>query len=86
MAQRSRWGFLKTTAWAIPMAAAISDALVSVVKIEGSSMQPTLNGRGGSAAVCDWVLVEKTCKWRHEVHRGAVIVLWCAPGACKPST
>jgi signal peptidase I len=46
-----------------------------VIRVDGASMQPTLNPRG--AGERDWVLVEKwSVKVMHRHERGDVVVLW----------
>jgi signal peptidase I len=61
--------------WAIPAAITFTDVIASVIKVEGASMQPTLNPP--SSSVSDWVLVEKlTIKVWRRYTRGEVVVLW----------
>jgi len=61
--------------WAIPAAVTFTDVIASVIKVEGASMQPTLNPP--SSSVSDWVLVEKlTIKVWRQYTRGEVVVLW----------
>ena len=49
--------------------------VASVIRVDGASMQPTLNPRGAEGR--DWVLVEKwSVKLLHRPRRGDVVVLW----------
>ncbi|KAJ9530392.1 hypothetical protein QJQ45_000766 [Haematococcus lacustris] len=68
-----RW--LLHVAWCVPVAAAFTDACASVVRVDGTSMQPTLNT--DIASGCEWVLVEKVSyKWLRRYSRGDVAVFW----------
>lgn len=67
--------FAKSLAWSIPVAVAFTDCIASVIRVDGTSMQPTLNPEGSASP--DWVLVEKaTYKWLHRYNRGDVAVFW----------
>lgn len=79
----SRWqGFIRQFLWTLPAGVAVHDMLGSVVRVDGLSMQPTLNAKGTSTP--EWVLVEKfTVKWRHIYRRGDVYVFWCAATRCS---
>lgn len=66
---------LKASAWWVPIAIAGTDLVATVIRVEGESMQPTLNPEG--ATLSDWVLVEKiSYKWLHRYTRGDVAILW----------
>lgn len=67
--------FLKRGAAALPVGIAFTDLVASVTRVDGPSMQPTLNPAGQQA--CDWVLVEKiSSKLFHKYYRGDIVVLW----------
>jgi len=67
-------GFLKQVAWSLPVAIAFTDCIACVIRVDGQSMQPTLNPDPDSR---DWVLVEKvTYKLFHRYKRGEVAVFW----------
>lgn len=50
-------GSLKNLIWAVPIGVACTDVLGSVIRIEGTSMQPSLNPSGSMFQ--DWVFVDK---------------------------
>lgn len=55
----------------------VTDYFGSIIRVDGVSMQPTLNPEGSPSH--DWVLVEKfSVKLFHQYHRGDVVVLWWA--------
>ena len=67
---------LKRFAWGASVGLACTDSVATVVRVDGTSMQPTLNPGVGHQAP-EWVLVEKlSYKWRHKYSRGDVAVLW----------
>lgn len=67
-------GFLKQVAWSVPVAIAFTDCVACVIRVDGQSMQPTLNPDTDSR---DWVLIEKvTYKLLHRYTRGEVVVFW----------
>ncbi|KAI8469445.1 MAG: mitochondrial inner membrane signal peptidase [Monoraphidium minutum] len=72
--------------WSVPFAVTFTDVVASVIRVDGASMQPTLNPRAPRAAAAapgarDWVLVEKwSIKLMHTPQRGDVVVMW-APDA-----
>ncbi|PNW88383.1 hypothetical protein CHLRE_01g027100v5 [Chlamydomonas reinhardtii] len=69
-----RW--LRQVIWWLPAGIAITDTVVSVLPVEGSSMAPTLNPDGDEQWP-DMVLVEKVSyKWLHKYQRGDVAVFW----------
>lgn len=66
--------FLKQVAWTIPVAIAFTDCVACVIRVDGQSMQPTLNPEPGQK---DWVLVEKVSyKLLRRYQRGDVAVFW----------
>lgn len=68
-------GFLRQFLWTLPLGVAVHDVIGSVIRIDGRSMQPTLNAPG--ADMPEWVLVEKvSVKLKHEYERGGVYVFW----------
>jgi signal peptidase I len=69
---------LKRFAWGLTVGLACTDSVATLVRVDGWSMQPTLNPGGGSSDQgSEWVLVEKlSYKWRHKYSRGDVAVLW----------
>lgn len=70
--------YVRCFLWSVPVAIATTDLLASVIRIDGQSMAPTLNPDAASTSSPDYVFVEKvSIKWFHQLHRGAVVVLWC---------
>lgn len=82
MATAAIAGFAKRVAWLMPVCIMCNDRLATIVRVDGASMQPTLNpGATGS----EWVLVEKlSYKWLHKYSRGDVAVLWLVLQAPSP--
>lgn len=65
----------KRVLWCGAVAIYVTDTVGTVIRVEGSSMCPTLNPEGQSW--CDWVLVEKvSIKLLRQYHRGDIVVLW----------
>lgn len=70
---------LRRLLWSVPITITFTDVVASIIRVDGASMQPTLNPKGAEGR--DWVLVEKwSVKLRHIHHHGDVVVLW-APDA-----
>jgi hypothetical protein len=69
--------FARQFLFSLPVGIAFTDLVASVVRVDGASMQPTLNPDGSGS--CDWVLVDKfSVKIMHKYRRGDVVILWCA--------
>lgn len=68
-------GFLRQFVLSLPIGIAFTDLIASVVRVDGASMQPTLNPVGSTSS--DYVLVEKfTIKVMQKYRRGDVVILW----------
>lgn len=64
----------KQLAFLLPVTITFNDLVGSVLRIDGSSMQPTLNA---DPYVSDWCFVEKVSyKWLRKYERGDVAVFW----------
>ena len=67
--------FIKQVGWYLPVYWAGTDLLGCVIRVEGQSMQPTLNDE--ARVFNDYILVEKVSyKWLHRYQRGDIAVLW----------
>ena len=75
--------YVKQLVWTVPIAIAANDLIASVMRVDGPSMQPTLNPDLSQPS--DWVLVEKiSYKWHHKYERGELAVLrYDATNCCK---
>ncbi|KAK5901572.1 hypothetical protein CesoFtcFv8_006935 [Champsocephalus esox] len=58
---------------AVPVTVTALDRLAYVARVEGASMQPSLNPEGGSD--CDVVLLNRWSVRNYEVQRGDVVSL-----------
>jgi signal peptidase I len=76
--------FVRQFLFSLPVGIAFTDLVASVVRVDGASMQPTLNPEGSDSS--DWVLVDKfSVKVMHKHRRGDVVILWCAAGGRRSS-
>lgn len=67
--------FWRNLLFSVPVGITFVDVVGSIVKVQGASMQPTLNPEGSS--VCDWVFVEKfTVKVLGQFTKGDVVLFW----------
>jgi mitochondrial inner membrane protease subunit 2 len=67
-------GYVKQMLWSLAAGVTFNDLIGSVIRIDGLSMQPTLNPSGSTWS--DWVLVDKiSIKLLRQYSRGEVVIL-----------
>ncbi|KAM9753119.1 mitochondrial inner membrane protease subunit 2 isoform 1-T2 [Menidia menidia] len=59
---------------AVPVTVTVLDRLAYVARVEGASMQPSLNP--GGASECDVVLLNRWSVRKYQVQRGDVVSVW----------
>ncbi|XP_024646634.1 mitochondrial inner membrane protease subunit 2 isoform X6 [Macaca nemestrina] len=89
MAQSQGWvkryikAFCKGFFVAVPVAVTFLDRVACVARVEGASMQPSLNPGGSQSS--DVVLLNHWKVRNFEVHRGDIVSLVCRCCACDIS-